>query len=180
MAGSTPRGKDSKEDDRLENELIHSDKLIREHDFVTKSITECLTPLIENLKVDPLITMKLPYIQHRQAKISGLLKESTTIEELIELLHPTPAVGGIPHKKSQEKILEIENAKRLQYAAPIGIISKDLSEIVVGIRSAVIQDKSITIYGGAGIIEGSTAEEEWDETGAKMQPFIKVINKSVL
>lgn len=180
LAGSTPRGKTQEEDSLLEQELIHSDKLIREHELVTKSISERLSPLMNHFKISDLVTMKLPYIQHRQASITGTLKESTTIEKLVNLLHPTPAVGGIPYEASQSKILEIEKGQRRQYAAPIGIISKDLSEIVVGIRSAAIFGDSITVYGGAGIVEGSDAQTEWDETGTKMQPFIKVINKSVL
>lgn len=180
LAGSTPRGANPEEDSKLEVELKNSEKLIREHEFVTKSISDRLNPLMKNLEISPLMTMKLPYIQHRQAKITGVLKESTTIETLVSLLHPTPAVGGIPYELSQEKILEIEKGVRSQYAAPIGIISLNLTEIVVGIRSAMIQGESITVFGGAGIVEGSEALEEWDETGAKMQPFIKVINKSVL
>ncbi len=180
LAGSTPRGKTPEEDLKLEIELTHSDKLIREHEFVTKSISERLSPLMDSFSISPLVTMKLPYIQHRQATITGVLKETTTIESLVNLLHPTPAVGGIPYELSQEKILEIEKEMRCQYAAPIGVISRDFSEIVVGIRSAKIQGETITVYGGAGIVEGSEALEEWDETGAKMQPFIKVINKSVL
>ena len=126
------------------------------------------------------MTMKLPYIQHRQAKVTGTLKETTTVLELIDLLHPTPAVGGIPHLKAKNKILEIEKEKRSYYAGPVGILSKDFSEIVVGIRSAYIQGQKLIVYGGAGIVAGSDAEEEWSETGIKMQPFIKVINKSAL
>jgi isochorismate synthase EntC len=60
------------------------------------------------------------------------------------------------------------------------VISKNFSEIVVGIRSALIEGSMITVYGGAGIVAGSIAEEEWIETGTKMRPFIKVINKSVI
>jgi menaquinone-specific isochorismate synthase len=99
---------------------------------------------------------------------------------LIEKLHPTAAVGGIPHQLAMQKILEIEKEERFLYAAPIGIISKEFSEIVVGIRSGFIKDKNLTIFGGAGIVKGSDAEEEWNETGIKMQPFTKVLNKSVI
>lgn len=180
LAGSMARGETPEEDAKLELELASSDKLTREHDIVTKAIQEKLTPVLCDFIISPLMTMKLPYIQHRQAKMTGTLKDTTTVLELIDLLHPTPAVGGIPHSKAKNKILEIEQEKRSFYAGPVGVISQDFSEIAVGIRSALIQGQSITIFGGAGIVVGSDAEEEWAETGAKMQPFIKVINKSAL
>lgn len=180
LAGSGLRGADEASDKKYEEELIHSDKLIREHGIVTSAIREKLTPLVLNLDISGLFTMKLPYIQHRQAVIKGVLKEDAKAIDLISHLHPTPAVGGIPYEKAQEKILEIEKDERDYYAAPVGVLSKDFSEIAVGIRSAVIHGETITVFGGAGIVSGSEAESEWIETGTKMQPFIKVINKSVI
>lgn len=180
LAGSIARGKTPEEDTRLESELSASDKLTREHNIVTNAIEEKLSPILSELTISPLMTMKLPYIQHRQAKITGVLKDTTTVLELINLLHPTPAVGGIPHLKAKIKILEIEKEKRGHYAGPAGIISRDFSEIAVAIRSAFIQGQKLTVFGGAGIVAGSDAEEEWAETGTKMQPFIKVINKSAI
>ncbi len=180
LAGSIARGATPEEDAKLESELAASDKLTREHNIVTKAIEEKLRPILSELVISPLMTMKLPYIQHRQAKITGILKDTTTVLELIDLLHPTPAVGGIPHLKAKSKILEIEKEKRGHYAGPVGVLSQHFSEIAVAIRSALIQGQSLTVYGGAGIVAGSEAQEEWTETGAKMQPFIKVINKSAL
>lgn len=180
LAGSITRGTDEESDKELEEQLNTSDKLTREHDIVTKAIQEKLGPVLKELTISPLLTMKLPYIQHRQATIKGVLKDTTTVLELIELLHPTPAVGGIPHDKAKIKILEIEKEKRGYYAGPVGILSQGYSEIAVGIRSALILGQNITVYGGAGIVAGSEAYEEWIETGTKMQPFIKVINKSTL
>lgn len=180
LAGSIARGTDEESDKKLEEELSTSDKLTREHNIVTRAIEEKLRPVLSELTISKLFTMKLPYIQHRQATIKGVLKETTTVLELIDLLHPTPAVGGIPHDKAKIKILEIEKEKRGYYAGPVGVLSQNFSEIAVGIRSALIQGQNLTVYGGAGIVTGSEAEEEWIETGTKMRPFIKVINKSTL
>ncbi|MBC7714254.1 MAG: isochorismate synthase [Rhizobacter sp.] len=180
LAGSIMRGKDETEDQALEETLKNSDKLTREHSIVTNAIKEKLSTVADKLEISPLFTMKLPYIQHRQATIKAVLKKNTDVISLIDLLHPTPAVGGIPFEKARIRILEIEKEKRGFYAAPVGIISKDFTEIAVGIRSALIEGPVITVYGGAGIVAGSIAEEEWIETGTKMHPFIKVINKSVI
>jgi menaquinone-specific isochorismate synthase len=180
LAGSILRGQTEEEDALNEEILKNSTKLIREHEIVTTEISHKLSPLTDDLKVSPLITMKLPYIQHRQAKITATLKTGISALKLIELLHPTAAVGGIPQEAAMVKILEIEKGKRHLYAAPVGILSGEFSEIAVGIRSALINLDTVTVYGGAGIIDGSDAEDEWVETGTKMQPFVKVLNKSVI
>ena len=180
LAGSIARGENDQEDQELEETLIQSDKLILEHGLVTKTIVEKLALVSSEIETSPLFTMKLPYIQHRQAVIKSVLNKKTSIIDLINLLHPTPAVGGIPIDLARIKILEIEKENRRHYAAPVGVISHDFSEIVVGIRASNINGPTLTVYGGAGIVLGSEAQEEWKETGAKMQPFIKVINKSAV
>ncbi len=176
LAGSAARGKTPEDDQILEDYLKTSDKLIREHKVVTDEITKLLTPLSQKLMVYPLEIMKLPYIQHRAAHINALLKEHIKPLELIHLLHPTPAVGGLPWSIAKNKIAELEPYKRGSYAAPIGVISARYSELAVGIRSAIIEREKLTIFGGAGIVKGSTPEEEWVETGVKMNPFLQVVN----
>jgi menaquinone-specific isochorismate synthase len=180
LAGSILRGQNAEEDAEFELILKNSKKLIHEHETVTKEIEEKLTPVTENLTISPLHTMKLPYIQHRQATIKGKLKKGFSSLELINLMHPTSAVGGIPHSVAALNILKIEKEKRNLYAAPFGILSKEYSEVAVAIRSGHIKDNMVTVYGGAGIVNDSEAEEEWIETGTKMQPFTKVLNKSVI
>jgi menaquinone-specific isochorismate synthase len=176
LAGSAPRGKTPEEDAQFEQELKASDKLTREHNIVTNEIVKKLTPLSRELNVSPLETMKLPYIQHRAAPIRALLNEETDALTLVSLLHPTPAVGGLPWDKAKTKILELEPYKRDEYAAPIGIIGARYSELAVGIRSALIEGEVLTIFGGAGIVAGSVPEDEWNETGTKMNPFLKVVH----
>jgi isochorismate synthase len=175
LAGSAPRGKTPEEDAQEEHFLRTNEKLIREHSLVTEELKAKLLPLSENLTIGELVTMKLPYIQHREADISATLKDKVSALDLISLLHPTPAIGGLPWDKARLRLQEIETVKRAHYAAPVGILSAHFSEIAVGIRSALIEAEKITIYGGAGIVKGSDAEEEWIETATKMNPFLKVI-----
>ena len=180
LAGSAPRGTNLSEDQVSIENLLNNERLKREHDLVTEDIKSKLQNLIQNLTISPLETMKLPYIFHRQASLKGELGDGVGPFDLIEALHPTAAVGGLPCKLSQVHIKRIEENDRGFYAAPVGIISKNFSEIAVGIRSGHINDHTLTVYGGAGIVAGSEADEEWMETGIKMQPFIKVINSGVI
>lgn len=176
LAASAPRGKTPEEDLEFEQILKTSDKLTREHNLVTAEIVKKLSLVSKDIQVSPLETMKLPYIQHRAANIKAALNENENPIDLISLLHPTPAVGGLPWDKARSKIMELEPYKRKQYAAPIGVISAHYSELAVGIRSATIEKETLSIFGGAGIVKGSIPEEEWVETGTKMNPFLKVVN----
>lgn len=176
LAGSAPRGKTEEQDKELEKFLRSDEKLIREHSLVTEELKEKLSPLSVEIDVSPLVTMKLPYIQHRQADIKAILKTAANAPDLIALLHPTPAIGGLPWDKARTRLLEIEPFQRGYYAAPVGVVSAHFSEMAVGIRSALIEADKITLFGGAGIVKGSHAEEEWNETGTKMNPFLKVVN----
>lgn len=178
LAGSTQRGKTPEEDVLFEEELKNSPKLIHEHSLVAQYIKEKIGPLSSNLNISELFTMKLPYIQHREALIKATLKSDVGVTQIIDLLHPTPAVGGLPLDRAYNVILELENSKRDYYAAPTGVLSKQYSEIAVGIRSAYLRNDSIVVFGGAGIVAGSKSEEEWNETGAKMRPFTQIINKT--
>lgn len=175
LAASAPRGLTPQEDLELEHLLQTDEKLAREHNLVTDEIVRRLSLLTYNIHVSPLVTMKLPYIQHRSATIKAQLNSQYNLIDLIDLLHPTPAVGGLPSILAKEKISELEGIKRKFYAAPIGILSAHFSELAVGIRSGMIEKEKLTLYGGAGIIKGSDASAEWNETGAKMNPFLKVV-----
>lgn len=176
LAASAPRGADEDEDKELEKLLTSSDKLIREHNLVTEEILRKIKPFSESVNVSSLQTMKLPYIQHRSVSIKALLLPNIGPLELLNLLHPTPAVGGLPWDKAKTNISDLEPYARNHYAAPIGIISAQHCELAVGIRCALIEASKLTLFGGAGIIKGSIAEEEWIETGIKMNPFLKVVN----
>lgn len=179
LAGSLPRGETPELDEENYLLLKNTARLIHEQSTVTNEIKFLLEKVCDDVHVSDLKIMKLPYIFHRQNDITGTLKSNVAPLDLVKLLHPTPAVGGYPRDQVGPYILKIEKTKREHYAAPFGILSKELSEFAVGIRSAKIEDDKITVYGGAGIVTGSIAEDEWQETGTKMKPFLKVINQSL-
>lgn len=177
LAGSVPRGENDNEDLIRQKELTQSAKLTQEQDAVTEEIVSLLSSVATDVSVSPLKIMKLPYIFHRQKDITAILNDDCDALDLIKLLHPTPAVGGHPRTQALEAIATIEQNMRGPYAAPFGILTKDFSEVAVAIRSVIMDEAMITVFGGAGIVDGSLAEEEWNETGLKMKPFLKVINQ---
>jgi menaquinone-specific isochorismate synthase len=74
-------------------------------------------------------------------------------------------------------IRENEVHSRGWYGSPIGWINiQNDARFIVGIRSALNQGKITYIYAGAGIVEGSNPENEWEETELKFQPMLEALN----
>lgn len=87
---------------------------------------------------------------------------------LVEALHPTPAVGGLP-RSAALSLLTREPWERGLFASPL-LISLGAQELcLVGIRSALWSHEGLRLFAGAGYVKGSTAEAEWEETGRKME-----------
>jgi menaquinone-specific isochorismate synthase len=174
IAGTRTRGLTHQDDQILERELKSSKKDLSEHRIVSREIHNLLVEICDDIST-PLLEgiLKQKYVQHIQTIFSGKLNREIGIFEIIEKIHPTPAVGGFPRGAAKDIIKRLENFDRGLYAGPIGIISKDLTELAVGIRSALLHDNKLHIFGGAGIILGSTAEKEWDETLNKMRNFLE-------
>jgi isochorismate synthase EntC len=111
---------------------------------------------------------------------SSSSSSNTVAAALLQGLHPTPAVCGSPLLTAYSTIRRHEPFDRGFYAGPIGYLSSTACDVGVGIRSALLSAgcKSLTVYAGAGIVTGSTAEGEWDETGptAKMKGLLSLFS----
>lgn len=87
---------------------------------------------------------------------------------LMEFLHPTSAVSGMPQRESSDWLKENEGFDREFYAGFSGIIEKDEARLVVNLRTAKVKDGLMRLFAGAGITRSSIPEKEWEETGAKL------------
>ncbi len=177
IAGTRPRGFTVAEDERLGKELLQSEKDIREHRFVVDTILQTLNRLCQTVDMDDEISLlKLARVQHLCCRLQGVLADGVTDADLIQALHPTPAVGGSPTAKAIRLIRELEPFDRGWYAAPIGWIGQDAAEFVVGIRSGLVQGRRLSLFSGAGIVRGSTPEAEWQEIENKIANFMKILH----
>jgi len=173
LAGSIQRGSNAAEDDALADELLNSTKDRHEHALVVAALRRRLAPLTAQLTVpaDPVI-YQLSNIQHLYTPVEGELTEAMGILPLVEVLHPTPALGGAPRDLALDFIRTAETVPRGWYAGPVGWIDQNLDGAFgVAIRSAVAQQQRVWLYAGAGIVDASVPENEWAETGWKFRPI---------
>lgn len=175
LAGTRPRGANEIVDKELEEELINSAKDIQEHAYVLDCIKNAYEGICETRTDNgDTVVRKYVKVQHLFNEISGILKFGLNDLDIIRKIHPTPAVGGIPAKKSMGYLRDIEQYDRGWYAAPIGWLSKDKAEFAVGIRSGLIKDNRLILYAGAGIVNGSDPESEWNEIDNKLMNFLRI------
>lgn len=173
LAGSTSRGTTSDEDRDLANSLRSSPKDTHEHELVVEAIREQLDPLVANHRAGERDVRQLATVQHLETPIEATLKEDRHVLELVEALHPTPAVGGLPPADATETIRKTETFDRGWYAAPIGWFdAAGDGTFSVAIRSAVTCEDEATLFAGAGIVADSDPTEEWEELQLKYRPIL--------
>ncbi len=176
LAGSAPRGTNNTEDLHLANLLLKNRKEKREHQAVRDFIIERLLSIGLKPQQLPLQLLKLSNIQHLWTPIYAHLPADIEPLEIVELLHPTPAVAGVSTKVACEKIRYYEKSARSLYAAPLGWIdSEGNCEFIVGIRSALINGDRAMLYAGAGIVSGSNPDKEFAEVELKLQSLLKAL-----
>ena len=177
IAGTRMRGKNEQEDERYESELLNSEKDRREHRFVMDTVSDILNGLCTSVDTcQEVSVLKLSRVQHLYTNYCGKLKPGITDADIIARLHPTPAVGGYPTDRALPEIKRLEPFRRGWYAAPVGWISHDKAHFAVAIRSGLIIGPELYLYSGAGIVEGSEADLEWDEINNKIANFLRVLN----
>ncbi|MFC7072531.1 isochorismate synthase MenF [Halovenus rubra] len=173
LAGSIGRGETDDEDDWLEQELRKSDKNNHEHDLVVDTIHRQLDSVTDSVETGSRTVRKLSTVQHLQTPIRGTLDGDRHVLELVERLHPTPAVGGLPPVGATRAIEELEGFDRGWYASPVGWMDADGNgTFVVAIRSAVAKATEVRLFAGAGIVSDSNPDEEWDELRLKFRPIL--------
>ena len=113
-------------------------------------------------------------------KFSADLYSDKIIFELIDSLFPTPAVCGLPKNQSLEAIKNIEHHDRGLYSGLVGVFDFiGNCELAVSIRSAIVKDMQITAFAGAGLVENSDPEEEFQETKLKLYTILSLFTNEI-
>lgn len=171
IAGSISRGQTAGEDARLARELLESDKDLREHIYVRDSIIRRLARIgIDATAESEPRLLQLANVQHLRTGIRAKLDADRHLLDLVADMHPTPAVGGKPRAVAVPAIADLEQFDRGLYAGVVGWFNHmNEGEMIVGIRSALIEGKIAKLYAGAGIVAGSDPDKEINETEIKLE-----------
>jgi isochorismate synthase len=173
LAGTAPRGDTPAGDLAIGQRLLRDPKERTEHIVVADAVREALAPLATRMMVDPEPRLHtLPNVQHLITPICAEMKAGRGALDLVNALHPTPAVGGYPREPALKLIREREGLDRGWYAAPIGWVdTRGEGEFVVGLRSALLRGETATLFAGCGIVADSDPPTELAEWGWKLKPM---------
>lgn len=152
--------------------LLRSEKDIEEFLIVKKAIHEMLQKISHPFPFDEKFFLKETHsLCHLHYPFKAILKEPIKDETLVEMLHPTPAIGGSPREEALSFIFDTETHDRGYFCGTLANITDKHSQVYVGIRSSLIQKNKMHIFTGAGIVKNSNAKSEWEELENKTRLF---------
>ena len=178
LAGSIRVGNSEDEQRQLAAQLLASEKDREEHEIVVRSTMNALTEVCDRVTRLPgtprVVTARS--VQHLETPLTALMVDAGNVLDLVERLHPTPAVGGFPRGRALSLIQELEEIDRGWYAGPFGWVNLDGSgEFAVAIRSALLSGTRASLFAGCGIVAESVPADEYEETCLKLRPMLAAL-----
>jgi menaquinone-specific isochorismate synthase len=178
MAGTAPRRGDPAADARLAANLLSSPTYRHEHQVTIDAVHDGLLAFSSYVDYEPEPSVvALANVAHLATSVEGRLSHPpASVLELVDALHPTPAVCGRPRDAALAVIAELEGLDRGRYAGAVGWVdAAGNGQWAVGIRGADIQGNVARLVGGNGIVADSDPPTELIETRAKLQAMLAAI-----
>ena len=177
---------------------VWNDKEKEEQQMVTDYIVRSLESSVDKLNLSDVKTVKAGKLLHLQTNITGTFNfQQSNFKNVLNKLHPTPAICGIPREEAKQFILENEKYNREFYTGFLGEINmsqktlrntgrhniennayatiKKVSNLYVNLRCMQLKNDRAIIYVGGGITKDSNPESEWIETVNKTNTIKKVL-----
>src|SRR5437867_667615 len=175
--GGSQRCEPGDDEPALARSLTANAKDRSEHAIVLRHLLETLRPLCDSLHApEKPEVMRLLHLLHLRTPVRGRARDGAHILDLVSRLHPTPAIAGWPRREALAWIDHVEPCGRGWYAGPMGWVNgTGEGDFAVGIRSLALCGERARIFAGAGIVEGSDPELEWNETELKMKGILDAV-----
>lgn len=157
--------------------LLNDVKNGREHRLVVQAVAEALRPVCARLEVPAApVALNLGSLQHLRSTLRGKVKAGIGLLDLLERLHPTPAVGGYPRTAALDWLARHGEARDEWYTGAVGWMdAAGEGEFAVALRCALVRGNKAELYAGAGIVAGSDPARELAETEAKLAPMLHAL-----
>lgn len=149
-----------------------SEKEIEEQKPVTSYIRDILNKYSEGIKESGTYDHISGNIKHLRTDFRVKIREED-LDTIIQELHPTPAVCGIPKEFCKKHIQSLEKFPRELYAGYIKIKAGETVQYFVNLRCSKLYQDSIHVFVGGGITAQSSPEKEWTETELKSEAVLK-------
>jgi len=179
IAGTRRRGKDKKDDLRMEKDLTNDPKEIAEHLMLIDLGRNDIGRISEAGSVE--VTEKFEverysHVMHMVSNVKGKLKKDLNYMDVVRATFPAGTLSGAPKIRAMELIEEIEPVKRGIYGGAVGYFSWNGNmDMAIAIRTAIIKDDILYIQAGGGFVADSDPELEWKEALNKGRAIFKAV-----
>jgi isochorismate synthase len=162
-------------------EVSWTHKEIEEQALVSRYIINCFKTirLRDYVEQGPR-TVQAGNLLHLKTEYTAHTSEVNMVElgsTMLNLLHPTSAVCGMPKKQALDFISKHEAFNRKLFSGYCGPVNmNNETALYVTIRCAEVFSNAVTMYAGAGITGDSVPQKEYEETDLKMDVIGKAFS----
>ena len=160
---------------KLEGDQLNGEN-IQEQRIVATYITECLEQFTSDFREEGPRTVRAANLVHLRSDFTFRLSDHAHIGNLLQALHPTPAVCGLPKREAFQFIVRNEHTPRRYYSGFMGPLGTDETHLYVSLRCMKIDHDTCHLYAGGGLLKDSILEQEWQETEAKLETIRKLLD----
>ena len=179
IAGTRPRGKNSKEDNFFAKDLLHDKKELSEHLMLLDLGRNDAGKVskIGTVKVtESFIIEKYSHVMHIVSNVMGVYNKKFSKFKSLLAGFPAGTVSGAPKIRAMEIIDELETTRRKVYAGGIGYFSANGEfDTCIALRTAVAKNKKFYVQAGAGIVADSNPIKEYEETVNKAKALLNAL-----
>ena len=177
IAGTRPRGKDKKEDNYYEKDLLKDKKELSEHLMILdlgRNDTGKVSKINSVKVTEKFVIEKYSHVMHIVSNVTGNFNNNFSKFDTLLSGFPAGTVSGAPKIRAMEIIDELEASKRKVYAGGIGYFSANGDfDTCIALRTAVAKNNKFYVQAGAGIVADSKPNDEYKETINKAKALLK-------
>ncbi len=154
-----------------------TEKEYHEQEVVTDHIVRALQKIVSSstIRLGERQTICAGKLQHLKTSIQVNVERSS-LKSIIAVLHPTPAVGGLPVATARSFIDAHEGYDRTYYSGFLGTFRQnEHAQLFVNLRCGKLSKNRLQLFAGAGITSGSNPAKEWNEICRKAMTFLSVL-----
>ena len=179
IAGTRARGASPEDDARIADELLADPKEVAEHvmlvDLGRNDLGRISAPgtvrITERMGIE-----RYSHVMHVVSNVSGELAPGSDALDVLRATFPAGTLSGAPKVRAMQIIEDLEPVRRGIYGGAVGYVSFEGNlDVAIAIRTVVEQDGEIRVQAGAGIVEASDPEREYQETVDKARAALGAI-----
>lgn len=179
IAGTRARGANAAEDAANATDLLADEKERAEHlmlvDLARNDLGRVCT--YGSVKVpEYMIIERYSHVMHIVSQVEGEMAAGKNAYDLMRATFPAGTVSGAPKIRAMQIISEMEKEKRGPYAGALTYFSYDGNlDSAICIRTALLQNGSLYVQSGAGLVADSVPTSEYMETVNKAKGMLKAV-----